>query len=319
MITNPIVPVQILLPLLLLCAAVIAFRAWKRKARPLRSLLTVLRLWGILALVYVINLRIMTESGQIDAEMKNVDVLFVTDTTISMWAEDYNGKHPRMEGVQTDLRYICEELYGGSFGLIRFDNRSQILAPFTQDVDTVEDALETIKAPDRYYARGSSLNTAYADMEKLLQSSARKEDRQTYLFFVSDGEITDDSTLQSFRELAVYVDGGAVLGYGTAAGGRMSDGRYHSYVTDPDTWEAAVSRIDEANLRQIASDLGVEYIHMDMKQNVSALCAQIRAASKNVTGKKDAVTYEDTYYWYTIPLLALLVLEAYLAVRKKRL
>ena len=319
MIFQPIIPAQILLPLFLAAAGIITFRVMRTPAPLIRKCLTLARLFCIFALVFVINLRIMKESRDMDVEMKNIDVLFVTDTTISMWAEDYNGNHPRMEGVQADLRYIMDELYGGSFGLIRFDNRSQILAPFTQDTDTVEDALETIKAPDRYYATGSSLNTAYADMEKLLRSSAGKEDRKTYLFFVSDGEITDDSSLQSFRDLAPLVDGGAVLGYGTENGGHMSDGRYHSYVTDPETWQPAVSRIDETSLRSIASDIGIEYIHMNVKQNVSAVCAGIRAASSDVTGKKNAVTYDDTYYLYVWPLLALLAAEAWMAIRKRRL
>lgn len=316
---QPVIPVQIVLPVMLAVYGVIVFHLIRRKGTARDKILTLIRLLCIGALVFVINLRIMKERSDMDVEMKNIDVLFVADTTISMWAEDYNGTHPRMDGVQTDLRYIMDELYGGSFGLIRFDNRSQILAPFTQDADTVADALETISAPDRYYAKGSSLNTAYDDMEKLLQSSRKKEGRQTYLFFVSDGEITDDSDLRSFRELASMVDGGAVLGYGTEKGGRMSDGKYHSYVSDPETWKDAVSRIDEDNLRSIAADLGVEYIHMNTKQNVSAVCAGIRAASSRTSGRKDAVVYDDTYYLYTIPLLALLLWEAWEIIRRKKM
>lgn len=319
MITQPVIPVQILLPVLAAVYGFILFRSFRRK-RPVREkLFSAVRIFCILALLFVINLRIMKERGDMDVEMKNVDVLFVTDTTISMWAEDYNGRNPRMEGVQKDIRFIMNELYGGSFALIRFDNRSQILAPFTQDADTVTDALETIKAPDRYYATGSSLNTAYADMEKLLKSSEKKEGRQTYLFFISDGEITDDSELMSFHDLAALTDGGAVLGYGTAEGGKMSDGRYHSYVTDPDSWQAAVSKIDEENLRTIASDLGIEYIHMNSTRNVQAVCDSIRRESSQVSGKKDAVVYDDTYYLYVYPLAAFLLLEAWLFVRRRKL
>ncbi len=315
---QPIIPLPIVLPAMLAVYGAVIFRVLRRKDRLREKLLTLLRLLGIGCLVFVINLRVMKESYDTDVEMKNIDVLFVTDTTISMWAEDYSGNRPRMEGVQESLTYIMEELYGGSFALIRFDNRSQILAPFTQDADTVGDALDTISAPDRYYARGSSLNTALDDMEKLLQSSAKKDNRKTYLFFVSDGEITDGSSLTSFRELMPLVDGGAVLGFGTAEGGRMYDGRYYSYVVDPETWDDAVSCIDEDNLRQIASDLGIEYIHMTSKQNVRAACSAIRADSSAVRGKGDTVVYEDTYYMYALPLLALLVWEAWVIVRKKR-
>ena len=319
MITQPVIPAQVLLPLLAVVYGFMLFRLFRRKKPLSGKILSAVRMFCILALVFLINLRVMKERGDMDVEMKNVDVLFVTDTTISMWAEDYDGRKPRMEGVQKDIQYIMNELYGGSFALIRFDNRSQILAPFTQDADTVADALETIKAPDRYYATGSSLNTAYEDMEKLLKSSEKKEGRQTYLFFISDGEITDDSELRSFHDLAALTDGGAVLGYGTAEGGKMSDGRYHSYVTDPDTWQAAVSCIDEDNLRKIASDLGIEYIHMNSSRNVQAVCSGIRQASSAVSGRKDAVVYDDTYYQYAYPLILLLLLEAWLFIRQRKL
>ena len=230
MITQPVIPVKILLPVLLAAEGILVYRIVRMRGKSLAKLLSILRLTAILSLFFVINLRIMREQTGMDVEMKNTDVLFVTDTTISMWAQDYSGSNPRMDGVQADIRYIMQELYGGRFALIRFDNRSQILAPFTQDADTVADALETIKAPDRYYANGSSLNTPYEDMEKLLRSSEKKEDRKTYLFFISDGEITDDSVLRSFSDLSGLLDGGAVLGYGTEAGGRMAESRLQGFV-----------------------------------------------------------------------------------------
>ena len=65
----------------------------------------------------LVNLRIMEKKYNATIEMKNLDVLFVVDTTISMWAEDYNGKNPRMEGVQADAEYIIDELSGSNFGL----------------------------------------------------------------------------------------------------------------------------------------------------------------------------------------------------------
>lgn len=37
------------------------------------------------------------------------------------------------------------------------------------------------------------------------------------LFFVSDGETTSVETLKSFAEVKKYINGGAVLGYGTTS------------------------------------------------------------------------------------------------------
>ncbi len=316
MITKPIIPLVIVIPVLalvLICYIVSVVRAdralWKK-------IFGIIRITAIVVLAFLVNLRIMDKKYNAQVEMKNLDVLFVVDTTISMWAEDYDGNDPRMEGVLEDTEYIIDELSGSNFGLIRFDNRSQILAPFTQDHETVKDAFSTIKQPDVYYAKGSSLNKAYDDMKALLESSSTKEDRLTIVFFISDGEITDESELMSFADLGPYVEAGAVLGYGTEKGGIMSTGSWGSHVRDPETNKDAISKIDETNLRKVASDLDIDYIHMKSTSNVKYLVESIKNGSSLTIEKSDSVSYEDTYYMYALPLAILLVLELILFIRR---
>ena len=316
---QPVLPIYILVPAAVLIPALtVLFVILRREPFSVGAVIRVVKTVAIALLCVLIGIRIMKEVPDSDVQMKNLDVLFVVDDTISMWAEDYNGSKPRMNGVRTDCMYIMQELDGANFGLIRFDNKAQILAPFTQDKDNVADALSTIQMPDRYYARGSSLNTPYQEMEALLKSSASKEDRQTIVYFISDGEITDGSQLNSCSDLAKYVDGGAVLGYGTAEGGMMKD-TYGSTVYDQETHRNAVSCLDEETLRQIGQDLKIEYIHMDRQSNLTANLAAVRAGSRNVVGQGRNVVYDDLYYWFVLPLLALLAFDLYLIIRKRRL
>ena len=275
----------------------------------------------IAALVIVIGLRPVIEETQIDVEVKNVDVLFAIDGTISMWAEDYSGDAERMSGVISDCRAVMEELKGAAFGFVKFDNLSWILAPYTQDTEAVMDVITIISRPDPDYASGSSLNTPYNDLKRMLESSRKKDDRMTVVFFMSDGEITDGSALRSFADLAQYVDQGAVLGYGTAEGGAMKQDDY-SYIYMEDSYEKARSVIDENILRQIASDLNISYIHMDGeygREELSKVATQIIEGSRSATEKKDAVVYRDIYYWFVIPLLLMLAVELYLLLHRDRL
>lgn len=319
MITKPIIPLFIAVPVLLIVLVLYIFGVCRKSTKIRYKVLSVIRITIIIVLAFLSNLRIMDKKYDAQVEMKNLDVLFVVDTTISMWAQDYGGSHERMEGVQYDAENIIDELSGSNFGLIRFDNRSQILAPFTQDHESVKDAFSTIKEPDIHYARGSSLNVCYDDLESLLLSSNQKDERLTILFFISDGEITDESTLQSFKELEDYVDAGAVLGYGTKTGGVMEYGSYGNYVKDPETNKNAVSQIDEDNLKQIASDLDIDYIHMNNYSNVAYLIESIKNGSSLSIEKSDSVSYEDTYYYYVIPLAIMLILELVIFVRKGKL
>ena len=319
MITKPIVPIYIVLPALIIILGIYVWGMIQKKNKTFYKVLGIARILAILTLAFLINLRIMEKEYNAEVEMKNLDVLFVVDSTISMWAEDYNGDDTRMSGVIDDVDYIISELSGSNFGLIRFDNRSQILAPFTQDHETVKDAFSTIKEPDIYYARGSSMNVCYDDMKSLLESSNSKKDRLTIVFFITDGEITDGSELQSFKELGELVDAGAVLGYGTKNGGTMKTGEWGAKVKDPETGKDAVSKIDENNLKSIANDLDLDYIHMTSTANVKYMVDSIKNGSSLTMEKSDSVSYEDTYFIYVIPLIIMLGLELVLFVRRGRI
>ena len=322
MITEPILnwTVVLIIEIVLLGFFVVCTVRKKQEVR--KKIFGIIRITLILLLGFIVNLRPQTIHYNMEVEMKNIDVLFVVDSTMSMWGEDMTNNATRMSAVQKDCKYIIEELNGGNFGLVRFDNKSQILAPFTQDADTVNDALLTIKPPSRFYAKGTSLNAAYDAMEELLISSSKKEHRQTIVFFISDGEITDNSTIKDYSALGQYVDGGAVLGYGTLLGGEMPDTGYElSYhkLIDQSTGKPALTFIDEGNLGTIANDLDIPYIHMTDTANVEYLIQAIKTGSSISITSKDAIVYDDVYFYFVIPLLILIIAELFIMVRYRHL
>ena len=123
MITKPIIPLVIVIPLMLILLVVYLILVMKKR-KIIYKILGILQMYLLSwLLAFLLNLRIMDKKYNATVEMKNLDVLFVVDTTISMWAEDYDGKDTRMEGVLKDTEYIIDELSGSNFGLIRFDNK----------------------------------------------------------------------------------------------------------------------------------------------------------------------------------------------------
>ena len=317
--TRPILPVWAVGTVLAVCFFCFVTSCILRGGRGKEMVFKSIRILVALILVFIITLRPMHAGDQADLETRNLDILFVVDTTISMWAQDYNGTQERIEGVKADCAYIMEQLAGANFALIRFDNRAQILTPFTQDVRNVTDAFDTIRSPDRDYALGSDLSAPYSKMEELLRSSEQKEDRRTILFFVSDGEITNGAVLTPYTGLAHYLDSGAVLGYGTAEGGRMRESGYTSYVYDAGTGQAAVSKIDENNLRQIAKDLGIDYLYMDRPDRVDAVIAYARQIARTTVSEAKIETFDDTYFYYAAPLLCILLFLLVRQVTKRKL
>ena len=186
--------------------------------------------------------------------------------------------------------------------------------------------LQTMQIAEELYATGSTPNIVLDDMFKVLKASKEKENRKRIVFFISDGEITNNENLKSFAELKKYVDGGAVLGYGTTNGGYMKvTDRYSgstSYLEDKTDYSIypypkAVSKIDESNLKAIANDMGVDYINMSKQSNINSKISEIKSRYEDASSVENKNGYTDLYFVFAAPLLGLLVYE--FVVYKKKL
>ena len=281
-----------------------------------RGLTALLLLLAMLAGIAAVGIRPMYLSPDSEIKTTNLDVAFVVDTTISMWAEDHQGG-TRIDGVRKDIRSIMEALPGSSFSLITFDNGAQILTPFTQDIVAVEEMLGDLNMPSYATSRGSSLNTSYEALHMMVESAARKEgERKTVVFLFSDGETTNGDALQSFKDLGRLVDSGAVLGYGTESGGAMYyPGR--GYIRNSSNGDKALSRIDETTLRQIAGDLSVPYINetKDAGTSLAGRLQSVRMMSREAAfaaGNREG--YTETYHYFAMFVEFLLLIWLYLTI-----
>jgi Ca-activated chloride channel family protein len=312
---NPVYPVPVLITAFSVALLIVLFAWIRSRESRIKSTFALLRRAAILALSFIIVLRPMREESGTDVRLSNTDVIFVLDTTLSMWADD-GPNSTRMKAAQDDIREIMEELPGANFALITFQNDATVAAPFTQDVETIRRYIKNIKAPNTDYITGSRMDVPYYDIENMMISSDRKENRQIIIFFLSDGEDTSlDETPYSYEGLATFVDGGAVICYGTEKGGSMQD-NYGFTVYSSTSWELGVSHADEDNLERIAEELDVEYIHRERSTHYTKLLEEIMEDSGTVTERNSEYTYfGDTFYKYVPYLLALLALELLAGIR----
>lgn len=308
MIIKGIIPIWLMI---ILCAIAILL-VWKTN----HSKNNLIRKGIIILLIFVMNLRIMIKDSNSQKATNNLDVLFVIDNTISMIAEDYQGTNTRFQGVEEDTKYIIEKLVGARFSVMTFNDRVNLITPYTRDLNITSEAIETINVASRLYAKGSTLNIVLEDMKKQLESSNKTDDRVSILFFISDGEITNEEKLKSFSSVQKYVQNGAVLGYGTNQGGKMKvkdyDDKYtylEDYTSTSYPIPKAISRIDENNLKSIARDMGIDYIHMNDKSNIDEKIKEIEKLKQTKFENTSDNSYTDTYYIFAIPLLGMLVYE----------
>lgn len=245
------------------------------------SSVAVWRRVGIGVLILLAALRPSAPAGPASTGVRDLDVVFLVDRSLSMVAEDYDGTSPRFDGVRSDAQEIMQSYAGARFAVVTFDHVGQVETPFTLDATAVTSLLEVTK-PRQSAQQGTSIDTGIPAAEKLLKSSAKRHpERSRVLVYFGDGEQTRDSSPASFAPLRQYVAGALVLGYGTDEGGKMrlDDG---TYVDDGE----ARSVIDEENLRAIAEQLGGSYEHRTapgpipeptVKAGVSATGGQLRA------------------------------------------
>lgn len=284
----------------------------------------------IISLLFIINLRIMIPNGESKVITSDLNILFVIDTSVSMRALDYDGNKERFEGVINDCCYIVDELSGCKFSIITYGDTAQRLIPFTTDSDMVQAELKSIKLENDYYASGTSINLVNKELEKTLKKeNERHNDNSKFvLFFITDGEITKEGEkLGSFSNIKKYVINGAVLGYGTTTGGKMiysiyedetdSEYRYLYYYDEDYNMVTAVSKIDEKNLRQVATDIGIDYIHMKRTANIDYKIDDIRNLNNEALSNEDKiVSFKDIYYLFAIPLVILLIIKLVVIKRK---
>lgn len=270
----------------------------------------------------------------IQKKTSNYNVLFVVDDTISMLADDcgkVEGKKygkERLTKVYEDCEIIIDELEGAKFSVISFNNNANILSPYNNNAEHTKNLIKSIYPLQEIYAQGSSLNKPL----DAITASLKTANGKTAIFFLSDGENTSEEALATYSSLRNAFDDGAVIGYGTKKGGNMRVKSVYSddiqEIVDYDVYpfELAVSKIDENNLKQIADDLGIDYINMDDSDKLKHVVNRIQGKlDLKIEEKEEIEDKEDKYIeivenrgrFFIIPLIvSLIILAAYEAYKE---
>lgn len=259
MILQPDLPVPLILAIVLPIAGLAVWRLVR--ARGVTRLAWACRVALVLACGLLL-LRPGIVSAEAQTLVTDVDVVFVVDTTASIVAEDWDGDRPRLEGVRADVQEIVDRYPGARYSVITFDAEAIVRVPLTTDATALGSSMSVLRPEATANSRGSSVGVAAQLLEDTLRAAEElAPERIRMVFYLGDGEQTSEGEVESFAGSSEMIDGGAVLGYGTAAGGPMrttalgdSSGSYILYQGAP-----ALSVIDPDNLGDIAADLGVDY------------------------------------------------------------
>lgn len=280
----------------------------------LRLALVIVRRVAILVALMVILVRPTAGEADVPTQVADVEVVVVLDRTRSMAALDYDGKQPRIDGARADLEELAAELPGARFGLLTYGLDVQFELPFTTDVNAFTAAMETIQLESPTGGVGSSLDRPRQQLVDILtDAQEQRPDRRRMIVFVSDGERTMDGDTKSYDEVGDLVAGGLVLGYGTTKGAPMPAGDNlkddDEFVQDPSTGTDAISKADPDALRELAGQLGVEFVERTEPGGMAEFADEFEATY--VPGEDDdQVRAENEVTWIAgLALFPLALLE----------
>lgn len=287
---------------------------------------------GLVLLLLLAACRPGLPGGTVEAAATDLNVFFVVDTSSSIAAEDHTpagGQEvkgqaaggesaggqaagvPRLDGVREDIRAIAGELGGARYSLISFDSGAAVRMPLTTDTSALEAAVAVLGPEVTDYSQGSSVTAARAVLaERLAIARASHPDRPRLVFYFGDGEQTSAAAPRALGIDGSLVSGGAVLGYGTRDGGRMKENSGDptrpaaTYIQDPATGAAAVSRLDEDRLRDLARQLALPYLHRAAGDAAAPMLQQATPGTLLRTGV--ALDGRTELYW--VPAFAAFLL-----------
>lgn len=245
---HPVLP-PVLLAILVLTLVGVLLGAWFRRTLPRRRL-GVLTIAAVLLVLAALRPEIGDSTRTLAAGAADDEptVFLVVDRSPAMGVTDA-GRRARMAAVRDDVAAVVDRYPRARFAVVTFAVAPTLEWPISQDNWTLRSMLAAMAPLRTTQVDLTQVNAAAA--ENLLRYqliSARQQfpRARNLVFYFGSGADQSRSPQRDFALADGSVDGGAVFGYGSAAGGPI-----------PATNRR--SAIDEA-LRTVAEQIGVPYV-----------------------------------------------------------
>lgn len=315
---QPLIPWWVLLPLGLFSLAVLGWHArnlYRQKDLPVTY--AWVRRIGLVFLLILVATGPSLPLGASVSSATNLDVYFAVDTTASMGATDCAGTDIRFDCIKKDLLALGNRLQGAHITIITFDSKATTILPETTDQQTFVVAVNNMNREQYNTSTGSTIDKPLDLLAQQLKTSKQLHpDWSRLLFYMTDGEQTTKSPVKSFAQLANYLQGGAVLGYGTTQGAHMlkytgltnqAGSSPYVQMVNPATkgFVPAISKMDPTNLKKIASQLRLPYVDRDQGGSLTNVYQQSHVTTLANTTMR-ITHYVNLYWFFMLPAVVLI-------------
>jgi Ca-activated chloride channel family protein len=242
---------------------------------------------------------------------KGVDVMLVLDVSKSMLARDI--KPNRLERAKQLLLRLVDKLDNDRIGLVLFAGRAYLQMPLSTDHGAARMYIQDA-SPDVVPTQG----TVIGDALKMANTSFNSKERKfKSIVLISDGEDHDPEALKVAKSLA---EKGVVIntiGIGSPEGSPIVDPATNELKKD-DQGQTVISKLNEAELQQIADAADGEYIRLDnLDDALITMTQQLDNTEKKSMSDSEFVDYINYFQWFLGTALVLLLVEFFLSERRK--
>ncbi len=188
------------------------------------------------------------------------DIMILLDTSESMNAQ--NPLPTRLERARQKIQSLLDLCPGDRFGLIAFAGEAATEVPLTLDLNYYRAALASIST-DTLSIEGTDITSALREARRVFDEDEKKsggEGRTSrVIILVTDGEQTAGDSLAEAAKMRDYATI-YVLGIGDPKGATVTFPKWmQRYARLSEDQKTHVSRLDEDNLKKLATDSGGAY------------------------------------------------------------
>ncbi len=185
---------------------------------------------------------------------KGVDIVLLVDVSPSMLVQDV--KPDRLERARREISDFIGVVQGDRVGLVAFSGAAFIQCPLTLDYGALNLFLNAL-SPDLIPAPGTDLGEA---LKVGMSAFDPKAETDKVMILITDGEDNEAKGVQAAREAAARGIKIFVFGIGDPSGGPIPQQEGKGGFKKDTDGNMILSKLDEEQLREIASITGGRYV-----------------------------------------------------------
>lgn len=241
---------------------------------------------------------------------KGLDLMILLDVSKSMLAQDV--KPNRLEKSRQLVSLLIDQLADNRIGLVWFAGRAYLQMPLTTDASAAKMYLQNA-GPEAVPTQGTVIGEA---LKMAGNAFSSQEKKYKAVILISDGEDHDPEALKAVKDLAASGVMINTVGVGSPEGATIFDPTTQETKKDANG-NPVISKLNEQQLRDLAQTGRGTYVYLqDPGAAVKTLSAQLATIEQKEL-EDDAYVQYDTYYFYILILVLVVLLVEFLIPERK--